>query len=186
MKSCFDTLCESLCHKQQEDGHLHLQNMVLLLNYSKSKVEKANYKVANCSKRKKMEANRKKNIVISSKKKVVEANCNKTVWYKVVWVLTAAASHNFLKLYRCREKCFSFHLSYSFYLLSAAAVKKVHLPLRVVPLGRWWSPSAAKKMVNSNKRKVAKANCSKKVTNCSMRKVVETSATYILEVKCVQ
>ncbi len=34
----------------------------------------------------------------------------------------------------CSGKCFSFHFSFSYYLPFAAAVKKVHLPLRVVPI----------------------------------------------------
>ena len=34
----------------------------------------------------------------------------------------------------CSGKCFSFHFSSTCYLVFAAAVKKVHLPLQVVPI----------------------------------------------------
>ncbi len=34
----------------------------------------------------------------------------------------------------CSGKCFCYHFSFSYYLPFAAAVKKVHLPLRVVPI----------------------------------------------------
>ncbi len=34
----------------------------------------------------------------------------------------------------CSGKCFSFHFSSAYHLVFAAAVKKVHLPLRVVPI----------------------------------------------------
>ncbi len=47
------------------------KNMVFLLNYSKSKVEKAY-----CSKSKGVEDNCCKNIVSSSKREMVEANCS--------------------------------------------------------------------------------------------------------------
>ncbi len=63
------------------------KNMVLLLNYSKGKVEKAN-----CSKSKWVEKNCSKNIDHSSKRKVVEANCSKKKVGKTARTWTTAAS----------------------------------------------------------------------------------------------
>ncbi len=41
----------------------------------------------------------------------------------------------------CSGKFFSFHFSSTYYLVFAAAVKKVHLPLQVVPIIQQYSPN---------------------------------------------